>query len=254
MGSKLNLVGQRFGKLVVLSEDGKSGTNYKWLCKCDCGGTVSVIGSALKIGNTKSCGCTKKEILHNRNYKHGCRNSPEYESWRGAKKRCFNENCKSYPHYGGRGITMHAGWVDSFESFLEYIGPKPDYEQRWSLGRIDNNGDYEPGNVHWELDCEQARNHSLQSNNKTGHAGVLERFYHGVRGDNSYIVAKVNAGGNKSKRKEKQFSVKEHGRDVAISLAVEWRNNILEKMEQDGIIYAETHGSVAVNKRIQDGN
>jgi hypothetical protein len=86
-------------------------------------------------------------------WKHGMAHTPEYQSWVGAKMRCSNPNNKNY---GGRGITMCQAWAESFEEFYRYIGARPSPEH--SLDRIDNNGNYEPGNCRWALAWEQSFN------------------------------------------------------------------------------------------------
>lgn len=66
MGAKLSLIGEVFGRLTVISEDGRSNAGkVKWLCKCECGKYKSVIGSNLKNGKTTSCGCIHREQLSN---------------------------------------------------------------------------------------------------------------------------------------------------------------------------------------------
>lgn len=93
-----------------------------------------------------------------RESKHTLMNQYRSEStaWRDAKRRCTNPNCKKWERYGGRGITMCDEWMNSFEQFFAYIGPKPTSQH--SLDRIDNDGNYEPGNVRWATKQEQARN------------------------------------------------------------------------------------------------
>lgn len=117
MGSKLNLVGQRFGKLVVVKEYGKIGNSYAWECLCDCGNTKVVKGCYLKYGNNKSCGCLHKEVIT----KHGMWKSREFTCWSSARGRCFNPNDKNYARYGGIGITMCDEWRDDFLAFYNYI-------------------------------------------------------------------------------------------------------------------------------------
>ncbi len=87
---------------------------------------------------------------------HGLTGTPEYWAWRDIKKRCYNPNNKWYKNYGGRGIKMYEPWITSFVSFLQYVGNRPD--RGYSIDRIDNNGDYEPGNVKWSTKKEQDNN------------------------------------------------------------------------------------------------
>lgn len=79
----------------------------------------------------------------------------EYRSWKHARERCLNPNIKTYHHYGGRGITFCERWND-FALFMEDMGPRP--AARYSIGRIDNDGNYEPDNCRWETVKQQANN------------------------------------------------------------------------------------------------
>lgn len=81
---------------------------------------------------------------------------PEYSSWKAMVQRCTNPNSASYSDYGGRGIKIHERWRSSFKEFLEHIGPRPG--PGWSIDRIDNSGNYEPGNVRWATRSEQQQN------------------------------------------------------------------------------------------------
>lgn len=81
--------------------------------------------------------------------------TPLYRTWVSIKTRCFNPNAANYQYYGGRGITMCDEWRDSFEAFALAVGPKPDGT---SIDRIDNDGNYQPGNVRWATHSEQMRN------------------------------------------------------------------------------------------------
>ena len=86
---------------------------------------------------------------------HGRKPTRTFRAWIGAKDRCFNPNRPNFHRYGGRGITMCDEWRNSFERFLEDMGECP---PGLSIGRIDNEGDYEPGNCAWVTREEQTRN------------------------------------------------------------------------------------------------
>lgn len=89
------------------------------------------------------------------NPKHGMKNTPEYRAWNDMKNRCRNPNVRSYPNYGGRGITVCQEWLDSFESFFAHIGSRP---EGFTLDRINCEGNYEPGNVRWVSNIKQQNN------------------------------------------------------------------------------------------------
>ena len=154
------MVGQKFGRWVVLGDPDKRGKRTFWLCRCECGHEKHVRSDNLTSGDSKSCGCHMKEKLGERftrmNFRHGLTKSPEHNAWMMAKRRCYDANNAKYPQYGGRGITMCDEWRASFEAFYRDMGPRP--SKTHSLDRIDVNGNYEPSNCRWATPKEQMNN------------------------------------------------------------------------------------------------
>jgi hypothetical protein len=163
--------GEEFGLLTVLHEterDPKSGRR-RVMVQCKCGTVKPVVVKDLLAGSYRSCGCYRatllKEGLHS-THRHWVnrRPSPEYQSWNQAKQRCHNPLHAEYGKYGAKGIRMCERWLNSFEAFLEDMGPRPHPDM--SLDRIDNTKGYEPGNCRWATKAEQAKNRQMRSKAK----------------------------------------------------------------------------------------
>lgn len=150
------MIGKRIGRLVVLEADRTSPHYLKWTCRCDCGTTKSIAGKSLRNGDTRSCGCLKRE----QSTKHGLSHLPEWTIWNLMKGRCLNPNDKRFARYGGRGIKICDRWLVNFGNFYADMGPRP--SAKHSLDRYpDNDGNYELTNCRWATSTEQARNASF---------------------------------------------------------------------------------------------
>jgi len=164
MSLKINLTGERFGRWVVLEmvQERHRG-QLCWRCRCDCGTEEMLPGFILRSGKSKSCGCLRREMGVARggaSRRHGegmnGKETPEYRAWTNMLSRCRNPNHKMYPDYGGRGISVCKRWELAYENFLTDVGRRP--TEFHSIDRINNDGNYEPGNVRWATYQEQNRN------------------------------------------------------------------------------------------------
>ena len=140
--------GEIFGRLTIIGHAKHSG-KIKCAYVCECGNLGIVSESSLRRGNTSSCGC-------------GIRDSwfriPRWWVYvfKNIVGRCYNPSNGSWHNYGARGISVYDDWLKDPKAMLDYIGPKP--TKAHSLDRIDNDGNYEPGNVRWATQKEQANN------------------------------------------------------------------------------------------------
>lgn len=155
MPSFIDLTGQRFGKLTVLSDTGQRHYgSVVWLCRCDCGKSTKATSGVLRSGKKLSCGCYKGTG----NLRHGMTNTRLYRIWTGLHTRCNNKNSSSYKLYGAKGISVCKEW-DSFEQFAEWA-TKNGYSDDLTIERLDSTKDYYPENCIWADYYTQANNRS----------------------------------------------------------------------------------------------
>jgi hypothetical protein len=158
MAKKLDLTGERFGRLIVISPAPNKGKKTFWNCMCDCGKQTVASTCNLRRGDKVSCGCYALDYLAEKSA-NAVRNTRLYKCWSGIKGRCFNANSKAYAWYGARGITMCDEWARSFPAFKKW-SVENGYSDSLEIDRIDNNGNYCPDNCRWvthKVNCNNRR-------------------------------------------------------------------------------------------------
>lgn len=155
---KEDLTGRQLGGWKVLKYLGRDKWRKAiWLCQCSkCGIQEERIGTSIK-GKKESKECRNCYEEHN-----GVRYDTTYIVWQMIKQRCYNLKNDRYDRYGGRGISMYKPWINNYESFRQYVEEEINEKQEgWTLDRIDNDGNYEPGNLRWASQKTQVRNRKI---------------------------------------------------------------------------------------------
>lgn len=169
MAQRLDITGQRFGRLTAIEYVGHDKhKNAVWKCKCDCGKYTNVSTHSLKSGHTKSCGCLSIDSLIARSTTHGMSGKETgriYPLWRSIRYRCKCETSQDYKDYGARGIKVCEEWDKDFTAFYKWAMSHGYKEEKTDKGvniltidRIDVNGNYEPDNCRFVTNAVQALN------------------------------------------------------------------------------------------------
>lgn len=137
MPETLELLGKRFGKLVVIEKAPRNSSGkLRYLCQCDCGNQRIVISTLLNKGLVVSCGCLKSST------------NRLYHIYYDMITRCYNKKAKSYKYYGYKGITVCASWRNSYNNFNIWA-LSSGYDDNLTIDRINSDGNYEPDNCRW---------------------------------------------------------------------------------------------------------
>ena len=148
------MIGRTFGKWKVLEYVDTKNKLQRYSCRCKCGTINIIYGSDLRVKKTTQCTSCHNKSNALINTKHGFWDTSTYRTWCAMLQRCNNPNCATYKYYGARGIKVCERW-ELFENFLKDMGLRPD---KLTIDRIDNDGNYEPGNCRWVTHKENCNN------------------------------------------------------------------------------------------------
>ena len=149
MPDRINMVGNKYGRLFVVSDRDESGvllgtpSARRVLVRCDCGNEKIVNARSVRRGHTNSCGCMQRESASS----HGLDKHPLAGVWRTMRARCYSQSQDSYRYYGGRGIKVCDEWRGDLPAFVKWMednGWRPG--KGLQIDRIDSDGDYCPEN------------------------------------------------------------------------------------------------------------
>lgn len=172
MSKLIDLTGQTFGRLTVLSRGENRSKMTTWNCVCECGNKTSPDANSLRRGKSKSCGCLVREKAKQTHQTHGETKTSEYRTWSSMIQRTINKNRNGFNRYGGRGIAVCDRWRHSYESFIYDMGYKP--SPKHTIERVDNNKGYNPCNCYWATMKQQANN--KRNNTSITHNGVTKNM------------------------------------------------------------------------------
>ncbi len=163
-------LGDIFGRLTVIELFAEQGRR-KARVRCDCGTEKIVVAYALRSGDTRSCGCLRKEVTSQVKTTHGMTDSRLYCIWSGMIKRCTNPKEPAFERYGAKGIRVCDEWRESFEAFQEWA-KSAGYRDDLTIDRIDGRKSYYPENCRFTTRTVQNQNRRKQRNNQSGFIGV----------------------------------------------------------------------------------
>lgn len=151
-----HLIGNKINNLTILELISGNGKGVQAACKCSCGNGITARITKILNGHTKSCGCVRINKIQKINLDHGYANKiSEYHIWKSMNSRCNTPTNHAYEAYGQRGIKVCDRWK-SFGNFIQDMGRRP--SKKYTLDRINNDGNYDPSNCRWATKKQQANN------------------------------------------------------------------------------------------------
>lgn len=173
---KKDIVGKRFGRLVVTQEYKIKNKRAYWLCVCDCGNSTYIYRQSLIKEKTQSCGCIVK--------RHGESNSRIYAIYNNMIYRCNTPTSPAYDNYGGRGISVCEEWMDKESGFVNFYqwAMQNGYNDTLTIDRIDSNDGYKPYNCRWVT---KSKN-TAYANQSKQHRKADKGLYFGISPNGEY--------------------------------------------------------------------
>lgn len=151
----VDIKGQKFGMLTVIHRVENRNKRVYWKCLCECGNEVEVESYPLRSGHTRSCGCVSNNKNKTRSSTLSGKYKREYRIYYHMLGRCYNPKDTRFERYSQKGITVCDRWLETFDNFIEDMGPCP---EGYSLDRINNGDNYSPKNCRWADKYTQSRN------------------------------------------------------------------------------------------------
>lgn len=160
--SKFNLEDQKvFGRLTLTGQSCVKTINGKYVrfvtAECECGVIRDYKMYLLLRGETRSCGCYRKDVARDRMTTHGLSKHPLFEVWQAIRRRCAVPEYQDFPNYGGRGIAICDEWFNDFQPFYDWCMANG-WVKGWDIDRRNNDGHYEPDNCRFVQRPESNRN------------------------------------------------------------------------------------------------
>lgn len=243
MAAKIaDYTGQRFGKLVAVRNTFtklKNRRTFVWELECDCGNIVkrdiSILKQHAKLHKSACDSCNARTVSEIATT-HGDTKARLYSIHRGMMRRCYDPSFEGYENYGGKGICVE-DFLHKYENFKQYVLSLPDYSDNMTLDRVNPFLGYYRGNLRWATPAQQSRNKGYNKNDGLP-TGVSLRT---VGKHQHYRVCWTDTDG---KKREKSFSVRLLGEEMALFVATEYRELMIDRLNQLGAGYSEYHGKM----------